>query len=357
MSAPDTGNGRLGAEAVATAALTLAARGQLPSATAVQRELGRGSMVTVTKHLKAWAAANMPVMAGKATAPKWTARELEGMALVRKVFREEAAAALAEERAEAAEEVRVARETGAVATEQAKHADTARQRAEERAAGLETGMAALQEQLAAGARDREALNDQIVRLQATNAEQSKQYDQTVTDLRTQVSDAVARYDGMEKHMLTQIDLARTERDQIKARFEDDLHMANARQVRDSNQIETLRRANEELQGTITRLELELKDASTGRDNAERRLSVAEGQVTTLIERTDRLAMAQAGLSEQLMAAQRHAETTGREHQRLLRAAEALAEAVPAPEKEVSKDTRTRLSKAATALREAMNSTG
>lgn len=346
--APDR-TARLDAEAVATAALAIAARGELISTTAVLRELGRGSMSTVAKHLKAWAATAMPVMAGKATAPKWTARELEGMALLRKVFREEAAAALAEERAEAAEDVRVAREAAATAQEQAKQADAARSRAEERAGGLETGMAALQEQLTAANRASDEKDVQIARLQEATAESSRQHAQTVADMRQQVADAETRFKGMEVHMHRMIDEARTSHADAKKRLEEDLAMANARFQRANTDLDRVRGEREAFEGRATKAEAELAEALTSRAHAERRLSVAEGQVATLIEKTDRLATAQAGLSEQLVAAQRTAETADKAHQRLQRATTALVAATPEPGETLAKAGQAKLAKALAAV--------
>lgn len=335
--------GRLDAEAVATAAITVAGRGQLVSATAVQRELGRGSMVTVAKHLKAWAGNAMPLLANKVTAPKWTARELEGMSLLRKVFREEAAAALAERRAAADEEVQTAKATAATATERAKQA-------EDRASGLETSIAALTEQLTAANRAGEERDAQIARLQATNAEQSRQYDKTVDELRQQAADAVVRYDGMEKHMLRQIDHSRTEHAAAMKRMDEDLTLTNARFQRVNTDLDRVRGERDRLEARAAKAEAELAEAVVGRASAERRLSVAEGQIATLIERTDRLATAQGSLAEQLVAAQRAVAEATSAHLQLVRASSTLVDATPETCVELSEAMLTHLAKAAATVR-------
>lgn len=342
---------RIDADAVAAAALTLAARGQLISATAVHRELGRGSLVTVTKHLKAWAGEAMPLLAGKVTAPRWTARELEGMALLRRVFREEAAQALAEDRSRAKAEVETAQTAAATASAQAQAADAARLRAEERADGLQSGLNSLNEQLATAARDRESLNAQIERLQAANTEAAKQYEQTVGDLRQQIADAITRYRDMEKHMLVEIDRARVERDRLKSKFEDDLRLANARSARDATELDRVRKLRDEAENNGKRLELALEQATTGRVDAERRLQIAEGQVQTLIQKTGELATAQGELGTRLLAAQQRSETLGDQHQQLRTAAAALAKAASGMAKEPPDPPLQRLLAAAAATQE------
>ena len=330
LPAPEPGAlQRLDAEAVATAALVVAGRGELISTTTVHRELGRGSLSTVGKHLKAWAGINMPLLAGKATAPKWTARELEGMNLLRRVFREEATAALAEARRAADDAVAAAKAETEAAREETRLAVAARERADERAKGLEAGMVGLRDQLLAGGRDRDALNDQIVRLQAANAETSAQYERTLSALRKQVDDAVTRYAGMERHMLLEIDRARTEVMQVRERLEGELALISARANRDAAELERVRRLRDEATAKVARLEVELTQAVAGRGEAERRLGVTEAQVTLLAQQTTALATAQNELSTRLVASQQQVETVSVARQRLLSAAAGVLDAVAA----------------------------
>lgn len=338
------------AEAVGAAAVALAERGALISVTAVRNELGNGSNETVAKYLRLWAAKNMPLLANKATAPNWTARELEGMSMFRELMRAEAAHSFAEERAGWEERLRLA--AGEVATAKAAcaRAEQAQAQAQERAAGLEAGLAALQESLAAGVRDREALQQQINALQTVNAEAARQYEQTVGDLRRQVGDAVTRYEGMEKHMLLQIDRARQDRDDAKAKAADDQRMADARRVRDSNEIERLRTAGEEARDRATRLEAELQQALANRSEVERRLSVAEGQVDLLTRKTEGLATTQGELQGRLLAAEQREAGLLAERSRLAGAAATLV-TVAGKVSEAPKDAGglARLGRAAAAL--------
>lgn len=283
-------------DAVGAAAVAIAGRGGLISVVAVRQEIGKGSNETVAKYLRPWAEKHMPLLAGRATAPNWTARELEGMSVFRELMRAEAAHSFAEERDGWTVKLRAAGAEVAEAKAAVGQAVRTQEQAQERAAGLEAGLAALKESLEVGARDREGLLQQIQALQTSMAEASRQYEQTVSDLRQQVADAVARYAGMEKHMLMQIDLARTERDKAKAKFDDDARMADARRVRHSSEIERLRTAREEESKRATRLEAELKHATAGRAEAERRLSVADQQFATLMPHVADLATQVATLS-------------------------------------------------------------
>ena len=276
-------------DSVGAAAVAVAESGRLISVTAVRNELGNGSNETVAKYLRPWAEKHMPVLAGRATAPNWSARELEGINVFREVMRAEAAHSFAEERAAWEEKLRAAAAEVGEAKAAVARAERAQEQAQERAAGLETGLTALKESLEAGARDREGLLQQINALQAAGAETARQYEQTVSDLRKQVTDAVDRYAGMEKHMLLQIDRARTERDEIRAKAADDARMAEARRVRDSGEIERLRVAREEASDKANRLEVELQQAATGRADAERRLAVAEEQAATVAPQIAELA--------------------------------------------------------------------
>lgn len=347
-------NGRLDAATVAAAALAVANRGELISATSVQRELGRGSMTTVAKHVKAWASQNMPVLAGKVSAPRWTVRETEAMAALRRIFREEAAQSLAEERIRAKEEGELARQQVATAQEQVRLADNLRERADERAKGLEAGMAGLNEQLAAAAKDREAQAAQIERLQATQTEAARQYEQTVNDLRKQVEDAVVRYAGMERHMLIEIDRARTDRDKAKTRFDDDLRLVEARLVRAQIDLDRVRSEREAADNRATKAEAELQQSTAARGDAERRLSVAEGQVATLVDKTGALAESQHQLATQLAAAQQEAAAVEKARERLQHALEALLRAVPATAEFPNKEGLARLIATASAAQRALH---
>lgn len=345
---------RLDFEAVATAATTIAARGQLVTATGVMRELGRGSSTTVAKYLKAWAGSAMPLLAGKVTAPRWTAKELEGIEMLRRLFREEAAQALAGERAKTAEEIEIAKRAVADARAGRAQAEAQRDLATKRSDGLDAGLIALQEQLATAARDREALNAQIERLQAANTEQARQYEQTVKDLRQQVEGAVTRYAGMERHMLLEIDRARTERDQTKARYDDEFRMVNARVVRAQQDLDRVRLERETADARATAAEVELQQAHAGRTDAEQRLTIAEGQVATLIERTGTLASTQSEMGTRLLGAQDRSEILTKEHERLVALATAMVDAAAkAAENPPPKDAMPRLTKAASVLRAAL----
>lgn len=342
--------GRLDAGAVAVAALAVAERGSLISATAVQRELGRGSMVTVAKHLKEWATTAMPLLAGKVTAPKWTAREMDAMATLRRIFREEATAALNEQRAEAQAAVAGAEETVRGANETAQVAHQARLRAEERASGLEASLAALTEQLAALNRSLEEKDAQIERMQAGQAEDRRQYERTVADLRKATDLAEERYRAVERHRLVQIDEAKQAFVATETRLREDLTMAHTRYQRANTDLDRVRNERDATERRAATAEAKLAESQTARTALETRLAAATEQVGDLVARTGALAGTQSTLATQLSAAQRETTAVRKTNQQLARAARNLIEVLPSAAELPGKAVQTRLGKAAVAVR-------
>ncbi len=328
------------AETVAAAAVAVAQRGALINVTSVRQQIGSGSNETVAKYLKLWAGQNMPLLAGKSLLPTWTARELEGMEAFRRVMRLEAAASFDGERAAMEEKVTEAgAEVEAAKTETAQ-AQRERAQALERLAGLETGMAALRQNLEAGNRERLSLLAQNEAQQAAAAETARQYEITNTDLRQQMAHAVERFAGMEKHLLLETDRARTETTSIREKLEGELAHATAIRARDVAEIERLRRLREETTDRLTTLEAELTQERATRADVERRLATAEGQADAnatklgeLITTVTTLSSSHEAVLHRAMAAEAALQALAPIAGSLVELAEALSrpEAKPAPD--------------------------